>query len=58
VKIELFTADKIFWDCHSLKEAVDSYNYSHPHEEQIEMIYDFTNDLAEHDAAGDEGVAA
>jgi hypothetical protein len=49
---------KIFWDCHSLKEAVDSRNFSHPHEEQIEMVYDFTNDLAEHDAADDEGMAA
>lgn len=44
---------KIFWDCHSLKVAVDSYNYSHPHEEQIEMVFDFTMDLAEHEAAGE-----
>jgi hypothetical protein len=48
---------KIFWDCHSLKEAVDSYNFVHTPAEQIEMIYDFTNDLAEHEAS-EEKVAA
>jgi hypothetical protein len=41
----------IFWDCHQLKDDVDSYNDAHPHEEQIEIVFDFTMDLAEHAAA-------
>jgi hypothetical protein len=41
----------IFWDCHQLKTEVDSYNDSHPDEESIQMVFDFTMDLAEHEAA-------
>ncbi len=44
---------RIFWDCNQLKVGVDSYNDSHPKEEQIEMVYNFENDLAEHEAAGE-----
>jgi hypothetical protein len=46
----------IFWDCVQLKTSVDSYNDYHPKEDQIEMVYNFENDLAEHEAAG-EGAA-
>ena len=44
----------IFWDCVQLKTGVDSWNDAHPKEEQIEMIYNFENDLAEHEAAGED----
>ena len=44
---------RIFWDCNQLKTGVYSYNASHPKEEQIEMVYNFENDLAEHEAAGE-----
>ena len=47
----------IFWDCHNLKVAVDSYNDAHPKEEQIEMVYNFEMDLAEHEAAEDDDAA-
>jgi hypothetical protein len=43
----------IFWDCLQLKTAVDSYNDAHQKEEQIEMVFNFENDLAEHEAAGE-----
>ena len=43
----------IFWDCHQLKIDVDSYNDHHPMEKQIEMVFDFTMDLAETEAAND-----
>lgn len=41
----------IFWDCHQLKIEVDSYNDAHADEEPIQMVFDFTVDLAEHEAA-------
>src|SRR5205809_645139 len=41
----------IFWDCHQLKIDVDSYNDVHPDEDSIQMIFDFTMDLAEIEAA-------
>lgn len=41
----------IFWDCHQLKVDVDSYNDAHPTEEPIQIVFDFTMDLAEHEAA-------
>lgn len=47
----------IFWDCHQLKTDVDSYNDARPDEENIEMVFDFTNDLAEHDASDDDEAA-
>ncbi len=43
----------IFWDCHQLKDDVDSYNDAHPTEEPIQIIFDFTMDLAEHEAAAE-----
>ena len=43
----------IFWDCVQLKTSVDSWNDANPKEEQIEMVYSFENDLAEHEAAGE-----
>jgi hypothetical protein len=45
---------RIFWDCHQLKTDVDSYNDTHPSEEPIQMIFDFTMDLAEHEAGEDD----
>lgn len=45
---------RIFWDCHQLKIDVDSYNDTHPSEEPIQMIFDFTMDLAEHEAGEDD----
>lgn len=47
----------IFWDCHQLKTDVDSYNEARPEEENIQMVFDFTMDLAEHDAAEDDDAA-
>jgi hypothetical protein len=47
----------IFWDCHQLKMSVDSYNDAHPKEEQIEMVYNFEMDLAEHEAGEDDDAA-
>ncbi len=44
----------IFWDCHQLKVDVDSYNDAHSSEEPIQMIFDFTTDLAEHEAGEDD----
>lgn len=43
----------IVGDCRQMKVDVDSYNDNHPDEEQIEMSFDFTMDLAELDAADD-----
>jgi|SRR5208282_1307030 len=43
----------IFWDCRQLKINVDSYNDSHPEEEPIQTVFDFTMDLAEDEASGD-----
>jgi hypothetical protein len=44
---------RIFWDCHQLKVDVDSYNDAHSSEEPIQMVFDFTMDLAEHEAAAE-----
>jgi hypothetical protein len=41
----------IVGDCRQLKTDVDSYNDAHPREEPIQMIFDFTMDLAEIEAA-------
>jgi hypothetical protein len=43
----------IFWDCHQLKIDVDSYNDAHSAEEPIQMVFDFTMDLAEYEAGED-----
>jgi hypothetical protein len=48
----------IFWDCRQLKIDVDSYNDAHPSEEPIQTSFDFTMDLAEDEAARDDGKAA
>jgi hypothetical protein len=38
---------QILGDCHQLKMDVDSYNDGHADETPIQMVFDFTNDLAE-----------
>jgi hypothetical protein len=43
----------IVGDCRQLKTDVDSYNDARPSEEPIQMIFDFTMDLAELEAAAD-----
>ena len=42
---------QIVGDCRQLKIDVDSYNDRHPNVEPIQMIFDFTRDLAEIEAA-------
>lgn len=42
---------QILGDCHQLKIDVDSYNQNDNPGPQIEMVFDFTTDLAEYDAA-------
>lgn len=42
---------QIFGDCRQLKTDVESYNDNHPGEKPIQMIFDFTLDLEEDDAA-------
>lgn len=44
----------IFWDCRQLKVNVDSYNDSHSTEEPIQIVFDFTMDLAEDEASKDD----
>jgi hypothetical protein len=34
-------------DCHQLRLDADHYNGTHPNEEQLEMILDFTEDVKE-----------
>jgi hypothetical protein len=41
----------IVGDCRQMKLDVDSYNDEHPSEEPIQMVFDFTMDLAELEAA-------
>ena len=38
-------------DCRQFKVDVDSYNGAHPTEEPIQIVFDFTMDLAELEAA-------
>jgi hypothetical protein len=38
---------QIVGDCRQLKTDVDSYNDRHPSERAIQLVFDFTNDLAE-----------
>ena len=38
---------QIVGDCHQLKMDVDSYNDGHADDKPIQMVFDFTNDLAE-----------
>ena len=47
----------IFWDCHQVKVDLDTYNDLRPEEENIEMVFDFTMDLAEIEAAKDDDAA-
>ncbi len=42
---------RIVGDCRQLKTDVDSYNDAHRDSPQIEMVFDFTKDLAELEAA-------
>ena len=42
---------QIVGDCHQLKADVDSYNENYNEERPIQMIFDFTDDLDELDAA-------
>ena len=41
----------IVGDCRQLKTDVDSYNDAHTHEEPIQIVFDFSMDLAELEAA-------
>ena len=41
----------IVGDCRQMKTDVDSYNDAHPDAEPIQMVFDFTMDLAELEAA-------
>lgn len=43
--------NQIVGDCRQLKMDVDGYNALHKKEPQIQMIFDFTDDLAELEAA-------
>jgi hypothetical protein len=43
----------IVGDCRQMKVDVDSFNDAHPESEQIEIVFDFTMDLAELEAAED-----
>lgn len=42
---------QIVGDCIQLKADVDVFNRRNPHEEPIQMILDFADDVAEHEAA-------
>jgi len=44
----------IVGDCRQMKVDVDSYNDAHPGAEPIQIVFDFTMDLAELEAADDE----
>jgi hypothetical protein len=41
----------IVGDCRQMKVDVDSYNDSHPEAEPIQIVFDFSMDLAELEAA-------
>lgn len=45
-------------DCRQFKVDVDSYNDAHPQDEPIQIVFDFTMDLAELEAAEEAGKAA
>jgi len=44
----------IVGDCRQMKVDVDSYNDAHPAADPIQIVFDFTMDLAELEAAEDE----
>jgi len=48
----------ILGDCHQLKTDLDSYNQNVNKEEPVQVIFDFTTDLAEMDGDKDEGWVA
>jgi hypothetical protein len=41
---------QILGDCRQLRTDVESYNDSHPHEQPLQMVFDFSLDLEEEDA--------
>lgn len=43
--------DRIVGDCRQLKADADSYNDSHTDQPPIQLVFDFTDDLAELEAA-------
>jgi hypothetical protein len=43
--------NRIVGDCRQLKMDADSYNDAHPNDEPIQLVFDFTFDLAELEAA-------
>lgn len=43
---------QIVGDCHALKVDVDSFNANRSSEQPIQMVFDFTSDLDELEAAG------
>ncbi len=43
----------IVGDCRQFKTDVDSYNDANPAEEPVQIVFDFTMDLAELEAADD-----
>ena len=43
----------IVGDCRQMKVDVDSYNDAHPEAQPIQIVFDFTMDLAELEAADD-----
>jgi hypothetical protein len=47
----------IVGDCRQMKVDVDSYNDAHPDAEPIQIVFDFTMDLAELDLASWLGVS-
>lgn len=42
-------------DCFQVKQDVDHYNEANPDQSQIVLLLDFTDDVAEMEAAGDQG---
>jgi hypothetical protein len=41
---------QVVGDCHQLKVDVDHFNYANPDEDPIQLILDFTDDVAEREA--------
>ena len=42
---------QIVGDCHQLKTDIDSYNDNYNQAQPVQMVFDFTQDLQELDAA-------
>ena len=45
--------EQVVGDCRQLKFDVDYYNDEHPTEKPIQMVFDFTDDLAESEFSGE-----